>query len=70
LAGFWELLFIGSSIPASANGANSKRVLRHVLGADEFLHPTGFAYLEWAIVQVKRILDRAGREGWDNDRGS
>ena len=36
-----ELLFIGESIPASANGANSKRVLRCVWGADQFLHPTG-----------------------------
>jgi hypothetical protein len=42
LAEFWELLFIGESIPASANGANSKPVLQFVLGADEFLHPAGY----------------------------
>ena len=41
LAGLWELLFIGESIPASANGTNSKRVLWFVLGANEFPHPTG-----------------------------
>jgi hypothetical protein len=60
LAEFWELLFIGESIPASAHGANSKRILRFVLGADEFLHPSSHrlmvALVEFTFVQVSPFV--------------
>jgi hypothetical protein len=60
LAEFWELLFIGESMPGSAHGANSKRILRFVLGADEFLHPSSHrlmvALVEFTFVQVSPFV--------------